>query len=165
MKKYAKVINEETKLCEVGLGTNKAFYQSIGMTELEVEQAYDGNWYVLGFAPVKPEPTIEEQNEEIRATRESLYRATSDYLKADYDEAVARGADNVEELKQKWLESKDKIRAENPYVVEEGEEVPTEDAALPIEESKIETSMEEPETPVPSSSVSLEDAINSVLEK
>ncbi len=27
----------------------------------------------------------------------------------------ARGADNVEELKKAWLESKDKIRAENPY--------------------------------------------------
>ena len=139
MKKYAKVTNEETKACEVGLGTNSKFYQSIGMTEQEVEQAYDGNWYLSGYAPVKPEPTIEEQNEAIRATREQLYIQISDKLKADYDEAVARGADNVEELKQKWLESKDKIREENPYVVEEGEEVPTEDAALPIEESKIET--------------------------
>ena len=62
------------------------------------------------------EPTVEEQNEAIRQTRESLYRATSDYLKADYDEAVARGSDNIEELKQLWLASKDKIRAENPYI-------------------------------------------------
>ena len=59
---------------------------------------------------------LSKQNEAIRQTRESLYRATSDYLKADYDEAVARGANNVEELKQKWLESKDKIREENPYI-------------------------------------------------
>ena len=63
-----------------------------------------------------PQPTIEEQNEAIRQTRESLYRATSDYLKADYDEAVARGANNVEELKKAWLASKDKIREENPYI-------------------------------------------------
>ena len=119
MIKYAKVINEETKACEVGLGTNSVFYQSIGMTEMEVEQAYDGSWYVAGFAPIKPEPTIEEQNESIRATREQLYIQTSDKLKADYDEAVARGAENAEELKTAWLESKDKIRAENPYVVEE----------------------------------------------
>lgn len=60
--------------------------------------------------------TLEEQNETIRATRESLYVQTSDKLKADYDEAVARGAENVEELKKAWLDSKDKIRAENPYV-------------------------------------------------
>lgn len=119
MLKYAKVVNEETKRCEVGLGTNSVFYQSIGMTEQEVEKAYDGNWYLSGFAPIKPEPTIEEQNEAIRATREQLYIQTSDKLKADYDEAVARGADNAEELKTAWLESKDKIRAENPYIVEE----------------------------------------------
>lgn len=68
------------------------------------------------------EVPIAEQNEAIRATREQLYIQTSDKLKADYDEAVARGADNVEELKTAWLESKDKIREENPYVVESVEE-------------------------------------------
>ena len=51
MLKYAKVINEETKQCEVGLGTNSAFYKSIGMIEMEVNQAYDGNWYLLGYTP------------------------------------------------------------------------------------------------------------------
>lgn len=77
-------------------------------------------YFVIGPEPEPiPEPTIEEQNEAIRATREQLYIQTSDKLKADYDEAVARGADNVEELKTAWLESKDKIRAENPYIVEE----------------------------------------------
>lgn len=60
MKKYAKVINEETKACEVGLGTNSAFYQSIGMIEMEVEQSYDGTWYLQGFAPVRP---IEEMQQ------------------------------------------------------------------------------------------------------
>lgn len=62
------------------------------------------------------EPTVEEQNEAIRQTRESLYFQTSDRIKADYDEAVARGSENAEELKKAWLESKDKIRAENPYI-------------------------------------------------
>ena len=68
MLKYAKVINEETKACEVGLGTNSKFYQSIGMTETEVEQSFDGNWYVLGFAPEKP---VEELQAEVRAVRNS----------------------------------------------------------------------------------------------
>lgn len=61
MIKFAKVVNEETKQCEVGLGTNSAFYQSLGMVEMEVEQAYDGSWYLVGFAPIKPEPTLEER--------------------------------------------------------------------------------------------------------
>ena len=53
MIKYAKIINHETKLCEVGTGTNAEFYKSIGMTEMDVEQAYNGQWYLEGYAPVK----------------------------------------------------------------------------------------------------------------
>ena len=68
MKKYAKVINEETGLCEVGLGTNTSFYASIGMTEMEVEQAYNGQWYLKGYAPAKPEPTLEEQVSSLEQT-------------------------------------------------------------------------------------------------
>ncbi|MDD4556207.1 MAG: DUF4376 domain-containing protein [Alphaproteobacteria bacterium] len=51
---YAKIIDEKTKQVSVGIGTNSAFYQSIGMTEMEVEQAYNGSWYVQGYAPKKP---------------------------------------------------------------------------------------------------------------
>ena len=54
MKKYAIIINEEAKACQVGLGDNVEFYQSLGFEEMEVEQAYDGDWYVLGYAPKKP---------------------------------------------------------------------------------------------------------------
>lgn len=61
MKKYAKIINEETKQCEVGLGTNTDFYKSIGMTEMDVEEAYDGSWYIEGFAPVEPEKSYSEK--------------------------------------------------------------------------------------------------------
>ena len=53
MKMYAKIINEQ-KLCEVGLGTNTEFYKFIGMERMEVEQAYDGNWYLKGYAPTQP---------------------------------------------------------------------------------------------------------------
>ena len=60
MKKYAKIINEETKECEVGLGTNSDFYEELGMQEMDVEEAYNGNWYVQGYAPEKPAPTYEE---------------------------------------------------------------------------------------------------------
>lgn len=58
---YAKIVNEKTKECKVGSGTNKDFYKSIGMTEMEVEKAHNGVWYLKGYAPVKPEPTLEER--------------------------------------------------------------------------------------------------------
>ena len=68
MKKYAKIINEETKQCDVGLGTNTAAYESEGMTEQDVEQADDGSWYIEGYAPVKPkiEIDIDKEKEKIR---------------------------------------------------------------------------------------------------
>ena len=91
MKKYAKIINEETKLCEVGLGSNANFYQSIGMTEQEVEQGFDGQWYLLGFAPEKPlEELKTEKRAEINATREKARLeeyAEYDNDKFDIDEA------------------------------------------------------------------------------
>ena len=113
---YAKIINEETKQCEVGIGTNSEFYKSIGMTEMDVEQAYNNQWYIKGYAPKE---SIAEKNEKIRAERQSRYVIESDPIRLDYDEALARKQDNVEELKEQWLASKDKIREELPYIVGE----------------------------------------------
>ena len=61
---------------------------------------------------------IAAQNEQIRQQREARFIAESDPLRMDYDEALARGQDNAEELKQIWLASKDVIRADLPYIVE-----------------------------------------------
>ena len=61
MKKYAKIYNEDTKGVLVGLGTNTVYYESIGMTEMDVEEAYDGNWYVAGYAPQKPQELIKQE--------------------------------------------------------------------------------------------------------
>lgn len=56
MIKYAQIIDEETKACNVGIGTDVEYYKSIGMTEMDVEQAYNGVWYLTGYAPQPPEP-------------------------------------------------------------------------------------------------------------
>ena len=56
MIEYAKIINEQTGLCEVGLGTNSSFYQSIGMVALDVKQSdIDNNWYLTEKCPMKSE--------------------------------------------------------------------------------------------------------------
>jgi hypothetical protein len=85
MQKYAKIINEELGLVEVGIGDPDAvwetetviieepteenpegktititryvrdFYESIGMELMEVEEAYNGAWYIAGKAPAPPE--------------------------------------------------------------------------------------------------------------
>ena len=81
MKKYARIVNEETKACEVGTGTNVEFYRSIGMSEMEVEQAYDGSWYLKGYAPEKP---TEQKEAEIRAVRNQYLEQTDKFMIADY---------------------------------------------------------------------------------
>lgn len=58
MIKYAKVINNETGLCEVGIGTNSKFYKSIGMKEQDVSQSdIDGKWYLSDKCPMKSNET------------------------------------------------------------------------------------------------------------
>lgn len=120
MKKYAKVINEETKQCEVGIGTNAKFYQSIGMTEMEVEQAYNGGWYLKGYAPAKPASTKEEQQK----ARQEAYKAEVDPITCHINrlkdeeqtpEVIAEIAQLVEERRAKVEE----IKQRYPYTAEE----------------------------------------------
>lgn len=60
MKKYAQIIDEQTKECTVGLGCNYDYYKAIGLEELDVEQAQNGRWYLTGYLPI---PTQEEQED------------------------------------------------------------------------------------------------------
>lgn len=65
MLKYAKITDEQTGLCEVGIGTNAEFYQSIGMTEQDVcQSSIDGNWYLSEKCPQKTyeQLLLEEKN-------------------------------------------------------------------------------------------------------
>lgn len=97
MIKYAKIVDEETKQCQVGAGANVKFYQSIGMVEMNVEQAYNGQWYVAGYAPAKPEPT-EYEKAQARIAELKAEIAAVDYKQFKY----LRGeltAEEWEELK------------------------------------------------------------------
>lgn len=69
--RYAKIIDEKTHEVQVGVGCDDAYYEEIGMTKMDVEQAYNGLWYVAGYAPSKPEPTVDEKKAAVRAVRDS----------------------------------------------------------------------------------------------
>lgn len=116
MKKYAKITNEETKQCSVGLGTNSEFYKSIGMQEMDVEEAYDGNWYLQGYAPEKPTPTKEEVSE----IRRQLYIAQKDPITCQIqslrdEEQTEEVIAEIEALKVERSAVVEKIKSENPY--------------------------------------------------
>lgn len=69
-RKYAKIINNKTREVQIGVGCSDEYYVEIGMEIMNVEQAYNGKWYVAGYAPVQPEPTVEDKKMVVRATRD-----------------------------------------------------------------------------------------------
>lgn len=72
MEKYAKIINKRTKEVQIGVGVDEEYYVEIGMKPMDVEQSYNGLWYVAGHAPVEPEPSIEDKKEMVRYNRDVL---------------------------------------------------------------------------------------------
>lgn len=89
MKKYAKIIDDKTKACCVGVGDDVSFYESLGFVELEVEKAWNGSWYLVGYAPEKPAQQI--ASEEIEELKDKL--TASDYAVIK----IAEGAATIEE--------------------------------------------------------------------
>lgn len=116
MRLYAQIIDEETKQCNVGSETNTDFYKSIGMVEMDVEQAYNGSWYVAGYAPVKPAPT----KEEISVLREQAYikevdKITCHINRLKDEKQTTEILAEIEALKAERAIIVAKIKEENPY--------------------------------------------------
>ena len=76
MERYAKIINNKTKEVQVGVGCPDSYYIEIGMSIMDVEEGYDGNWYKKGYAPEKPEPTEYEKKESVRTVRNNYLQGT-----------------------------------------------------------------------------------------
>lgn len=72
------------------------------MTEQDVEQAWDGNWYLTGFAPVKPVPT----DAEISVIRAQLYASDSDAVFNSYQQGVASLQDYIDAKAQISFDNK-----------------------------------------------------------
>lgn len=56
---FATIVNEETH--EVQLVVGEKMISLTGATDMEVEQAYNGSWYVKGYAPAEPEDSKKEK--------------------------------------------------------------------------------------------------------
>lgn len=100
MKKYAQIIDNETKLCNVGVGTNTNFYKSIGMELLDVEQAYDGQWYLQGYAPTKSDDVqaLEELQKEQTSLETQIAELKDNLLTA----TLVDDTEQIESIKAKY---------------------------------------------------------------
>lgn len=56
MKKFAKLLDKETGLVSVSVAADPdmPYFTEHGYAYLDVEQAYNGNWYLVGYAPEQP---------------------------------------------------------------------------------------------------------------
>ena len=85
---------------------------------MEVEQAYDGQWYLVGYAPEKPEPTKEEQQQ----ARANAYAAEVDPLMSEYNRKKTFNLfeEGEEEELMKAIQDKvAEIKERFPYTIEE----------------------------------------------
>ena len=127
MIKYAKIINEQTGLCEVGLGTNVGFYKSIGMIELDVQQSdIDNAWYITEKCPMKSaEEKAKEEQERIallNMTGADVERAIYKVKGIDFDDILAMVKDNpaIDEKALKIEFKANNFFRGNPYIEQVG---------------------------------------------
>lgn len=118
---FYKLIDEKTKKVDVGLGTNIEFYKSIGMVEGEVEQGYDGAYYLKGYAPQKTlEELKTEKIEELRKER-NIYKSKTfireGFSLLDFEPFSCYNYFNLIRLKMGWKkEELDKFDEEHEFI-------------------------------------------------
>lgn len=77
-----KIHDQETNEVLIAVGDNIQFFESMGYTEVgEVEQAYDGRYFVAGYAPTMPQEEVVIQ---VRAERDRRLAETDWYMMPDY---------------------------------------------------------------------------------
>jgi hypothetical protein len=118
-KMFIKETDKETgKVLEYFSGTDFVWAKEQGFYEEEVEQAYNGTWYVAGHAPEKPLPTFEE----ISSLREKAYEKEVDKLHAQKNRKMVLGTwtqeDEEEYIKEVKARS-ESIAERYPYPQEE----------------------------------------------
>lgn len=89
---YAIVEDEESGLCSVGLGDDEEYYLANGFALLDVEKAYNGNWYLSDKLPVQ---SLDEVK--INA-RHQIDQETSGAILAGFDYSVDIGTGTPETL-------------------------------------------------------------------
>ena len=92
MKKYCKILNEETGLVQLGAGCSDEYYKEIGMKLRNVDQSdIDNLWYLFDKCPHKSE---EQKEQEEKERIHSLSMTRSDF----FDNTIKAWGTDDEEL-------------------------------------------------------------------
>ena len=102
MLKYAKIVNSDTGLCSVGLGSNEKYFKSIGMKLFDVEQSdIDLQWYLAEKCPMKSDKQkeTEEIEKQINKINEELSELDMKRIRAICEPEI-----KDEETGETWLD-------------------------------------------------------------
>jgi sialic acid synthase SpsE len=94
-KKWAYVIDNETKRCVVGLGNNIQCFKKHGMEEMEVEESAEHIYYLKGYAPSLVNNSYEKKRIELLKHLLSTY----DYIGVKIATGCATIEDYADEIK------------------------------------------------------------------
>ena len=100
---YSKIKKPKTKECEV---INQVEAKNLGWEQNNVEFAYDGKFYLEGYAPVKPAPTHDEVSE----MRKQYRRDNIDDKTAERSRKQANGSWTAED-EQEYLDLDEEVTA------------------------------------------------------
>lgn len=109
-------LNEETKEVKP---INQIKAEEFGLPDYDIEQAYNGKLYIKGYAPEKPSPTKEEQ-EQARAAEYNSYidPITSHIQRLRDEEQTQEIIDKIKVLIDERKEKVEEIKSKYPYPVE-----------------------------------------------
>ncbi len=118
-KQYAKIIDDQTKELQIGVGCDVAYYLEIGMEYMETELAHNGKWYLKGYAPKEPQPEPKTK-EEVQKIRAALYQSEVDPITAHIQRLrdERQTEPTIRQINELLVERENKviqIRTENPY--------------------------------------------------
>lgn len=84
----------------------------------DTEHTVDDYEQINGEYVLKQNVSIDYRNEQIRQQRQSRFASESDPLYLDYVEAKERNDESANDKKKLWLDKKDEIRKDLPYLSE-----------------------------------------------
>ena len=119
MKHYAKIENPTTYAVSIGTGTNTAFYESIGMSIMDVEQSdIDGQWYEAGYAPKKSaEQKQKEAEAEALAAAKAERAAAVAAITVTVDGMVFDGDEKAQERMSRAVNMADSMDEKTEWVL------------------------------------------------
>ena len=109
--KLCKVIDEQTQQVVIANEMQENIFKKEGFQYKDVEQAYNGEWYLSGYAPAKPQSLINQ--EKITELKSQL--AETDYICIKIAEGAATHADYAEIIAQRqaWRSEINRLEQEN----------------------------------------------------